>query len=276
MVSVIIAWKARPELKRTLEANAPFFARHSAELIIVNCGGDTQHLESLMGDQGIRAVRLLHVPSVAFNRSLANNLGAAHASHDFLFFLDADVILKSDVLGLVDTLDSKSFIMIRKVHESEQTAVDPMLSFLKERINTHEFVLNDGRRAFTHDVRGSDGSRCGPGLVLVRTGSFLEVGGFNSTLSGWGFEDVDLQLRLQFAGMVPTLTGEVLHLSHPRNSATAGQSNVKNTLRCFENYRRSNFAGTFQADVDAWRARTIERSVGVVEHLSAGAGSSVG
>jgi hypothetical protein len=254
MVSVIIAWKARPELKRTLDANAPMLARHAVEVVIVNCGGGRGELESLVGQRGALDVRYVHLPSPAFNRSLANNIGAMCASHSWLFFLDADVILKSDIFSLVETgHDSRSFITIRKVFESKPGPVDPMLSFLKERINTHEYICKDGRRASTQDVNGSDGSRCGPGLLLVSKEHFLAAGGFNSALTGWGFEDVDLHLRLQFtAGLTPILSGEVVHLSHPPSHPTFRETNLKNVLQCFENYRHGRFLGTYHEDVQRW------------------------
>lgn len=73
--SVVIPWRNRPELARTLTANAEVFARHRAEVLIVNCGGDPDELSTLLRDQPIAELRQIYLPCGSFNWSLANNTG---------------------------------------------------------------------------------------------------------------------------------------------------------------------------------------------------------
>ena len=64
-----------------------------------------------------------------------------------------------------------------------------------------------------------------------------------------------MHLRMQFvAGVTPTLAGEVLHLSHPQSDPTFRESNLKNVLQCFENYRQGRFLGTCLQDAERWAA----------------------
>jgi predicted glycosyltransferase involved in capsule biosynthesis len=97
-------------------------------------------------------------------------------------------------------------------------------------------------------------------MMLARE-HFLAVGGMNADLSGYGWEDRDLLLRLQFAlGLEERSAGSVLHLSH-KNEAQhpAWQDRQKsehlNFVACFTNYRAGHYAGTYYDDVSVWKEK---------------------
>lgn len=261
-ISVIIPWKGRPELKCTLAANADLFVKHSAELIVVNCGGDPQELASLIEGHNILNLGWVSISGCPFNRSMARNIGAHFSSSSSLFFLDSDIVFKRDVFSEAQPLldACNCFIKVRRVYETEPAA-DSKLPF-KEKIETHELTLEDGRRAVLQFIMGSDGSRCGSGLLLVRKEHFLAVNGFNSDLDGWGFEDLDFQLRLQFIkNITPQLVGEATHLTHSDNirdikGASRVEDFQKNMQRCFQNYGCGHFAGTYGNDLERWLGKS--------------------
>lgn len=95
-----------------------------------------------------------------------------------------------------------------------------------------------------------------------------------SALIGWRFEDIDLQLRLQFsAGLTLAAAGEVLHLTHGDDTrgivaATRMDDHRNNSLQCLENYRRRDFLGTYLDD----RRTTFTEDV-FQERVSAVAGN---
>jgi hypothetical protein len=129
-----------------------------------------------------------------------------------------------------------------------------------------ELVLADGRRATieTNRFRLADRSRSAPGLVLLRRADFLAVGGMSSDLVGWGWEDIDLLVRLQLGlGLRQRLAGEVTHLSHDdQRRDTRGKQRTEteadNYRRCLARYMAGRLIGSYRADVARWRARLRE------------------
>lgn len=258
--SVVVTCHQRPEIADTLRANAPLLERHGAEVTLVDCGPDPDEAPAA-GDVPVSMLRHVVVPAPAFNSSLAKNIGAHSSAGRFLFFLDADIVLCSDVLAeaRVVLARRRCVLQVRTVRESDPQdagAVDGV----SEVVDTRELTFRDGRRARLRFIRSAEGTRCGSGLLLVRRRDFVAAGGFNSTLDGWGFEDLDLQIRLQAAaGLSLREVGTVLHLTHgddKRNirSGSRQADNTRNTRACFENYARGQYHGSYLADVERWRS----------------------
>lgn len=258
--SVIIPWSNRDELATTLHANRDIFLKHSSDIIIANCGGDREKLDSLIQTAEL-SVRHLYIPAPSFNKSLAINLGVYASLQDSLFILDSDIILKTDVLDQAAmVLNNNNYIKIKKVYES-QPETNPRPMFLQEEVITREVTCTNGRRAVMYFFTGGDGSRCGSGLLLLKKPLFIRVGGFNSVLQGWGFEDIDFQLRLQFLLHVRQLPlGEVLHLSHSDMFRNVRNNNKqedwnKNMAICYQNYANDLLQGTYMTDCETWRTQ---------------------
>src|SRR6266480_5887077 len=91
-LSVIIPWCDRPEIAETLTANLPIFRSYAMAVTIVNCGGDSTELEKIVLEAGADAL-LLHLTDVPFNLSLARNLGLEYSCSEYVFMLDADVVV---------------------------------------------------------------------------------------------------------------------------------------------------------------------------------------
>jgi glycosyltransferase involved in cell wall biosynthesis len=255
--SVVIPWWNRPELRRTLDANGLLLTRHGAEVVVVNCGGDAADAAQLAGYTAA-PVRHVVIPDAVRNRSLARNLGALCSTGSVLFFLDCDIILQSDIFAeAAPLLEENCFVTIRKRVESQPEPA-PHLQFIKETIHSREYVCEDGRRAKTQQIFGGDGSNSGIGQMLVKRADFVHIGGYNSALEGWGFEDDDVVLRLQFLlGLRSMMIGEVVHLTHG-NDLRGGSPRhdlPRNRRICFDNYSRGAFVGTYEEDVRLWKPR---------------------
>jgi hypothetical protein len=89
----------------------------------------------------------------------------------------------------------------------------------------------------------------------------MAVGGFNSAVTGWGFEDVDLHFRLQFVlHLKLRAVGRALHLTHGDEvryvvSGSVEQDHRRNMILCANNYSREDFMGTCERDGERWRDR---------------------
>src|SRR5215471_13126016 len=92
-ISVIISWCNRPEVARTLAANAPVLKSAGAEIVLVNCAGDHATAKRLITESGARKLQCMHLPMAEFNKCAALNLGVSISRAPILAFLDADIHL---------------------------------------------------------------------------------------------------------------------------------------------------------------------------------------
>ena len=270
-LSVIIAWCNRPEIADTLSHNAPLFRAHGAEVVVVNVGGrPAADLIGHLNRLGLPELRWIETGADRFNKCRALNLGVYVSHSPRLFFLDADILLPEDFLApVLPLLDEPCVVTVARVRES-RPAPRPEYPCLAELASIVEVVTTDGRRAWveTNRTRPADGSRAGPGLALMRREHFLQAGGMNSALEGWGWEDNDLVARLQLAlGLPHRQAGSAVHLSHGDEArAAAGawpDSAARNYQRSRANFGQGNFLGTYAADVAAWHDRLRVYAAGV-------------
>jgi hypothetical protein len=90
-LTTIIPWCQRQELAQTLRHNAPIFEAMGSDVIVVNCGGNSDVLRGLLSS-GVGPATQIDLPA-AFNRSLAINIGIHFAEPGVVFILDADILL---------------------------------------------------------------------------------------------------------------------------------------------------------------------------------------
>jgi glycosyltransferase involved in cell wall biosynthesis len=281
--SVVVPWRNRPELQETLGLNAPLVERHAQEVLVVNCGGDVRQAQAAIEAQSLSNVRHILVPAPDFNGPLARNIGALLSAAELLFFLDADIVLESDIFAQAEPLLDlgRRVVTIRTVRESRPR--DRSLpACVSEIITTQKIVFRDGRRVRLVNFAGTDGSRCGPGLLLIKRTDFVDAGGFNSELAGWGYDDVDLLIRLQLsAGHRVVAAGTVLHRSHGDDvrairHGSAVQNSQRNRLHCFANYARGDYRGSYERDAALWHHKVRAIPGAVQSDPAASSGTDVG
>lgn len=275
MLSVVIAWQDRPELAQSLSHNLAVLDEHAE--IVIAASGDIGSLHAIVAAAGgtRRRVRVLVVdddPGAAFVKSRSCNLGVFAARAPDVLLLDADVLLDA---GTVESMraaqDAHTVVCVARVRESASpgTAVTAPSTAAVGPVGLASFgravevVGADGRvaRAVTNRVHFDDGSRAGPGLVLFARSQFLAVGGMDAHLVGWGWEDVDLLLRLQLVlGVAVVERGSVVHLSHGDDRRVTGgaptpeASEARNFDVAMARYLAGDLLGTGEADVAARRA----------------------
>lgn len=257
-VSVIICWRDRLELGRTLRENLPLLRARGAEIVVVNYGGQAAPLDALLAESGA-AVRLVEVRAEAFNKSRALNIGIHFARGDHVLLLDADVILREfDFERAIALVDDGAWVTLKKVVESEARARPP--GRLAQFASCFELVLDDGRGVRVETKRSylGEGARSCAGIMLLKRADVIRIGGFHSGLEGWGWEDIDLHVRLSLVlQRRHAELGEGVHLSHgdERRSyvgASPDANNHRNQQRCLQRYNAGDFAGTYLADTQAF------------------------
>lgn len=281
-LSILIPWCQREELQLTLVANTPVFRALEAEVLVLNCAGDSERVGHLIAASEAIAVRQLDISAPRFNKALALNIGLSCSRSDTVLTLDADVTLLGDALVEAKALTKNhSFVTIEWVYESEPPDDVKQPEFannFSDLANNFvvavesgaflEFHFRDGT-TFQHQLSRRDlfgNKRAGPGLLLAAKRDLLEIHGFNSELQSWGWEDDDVLVRLQHVGLRRVQKGEALHLAHGDNRrilrGPRRQSDLANFLRCCRNYNDGLFLGTYHSDV-AWaegRVTEIPRS----------------
>lgn len=259
ILSILIPWRDRPEIQQTIAANKRIFDRYNLEVVIVNAGGNVNTIKNLINDK----IRICTIPTLRFNRSLILNIGAYVARSENLFLMDADVIIEEDFIhNALDIVGKNKVVAINKMLESDSPGPQPTGNKLMEEILTHiELIAKDGRRAILQTNRDSFtvNSRTGNGQVLISKKNFILVNGMNSKLTGWGYEDSDLLIRLQFElGIKVQAYGTVLHLSHNDSTRdTYGMKTIEehhqiNFVTALQLYQDNNFLGTYDHDVKRW------------------------
>jgi len=226
-VSVIVAVSNRPGLVAALRASYQQNNNECAEVVVVHSADDQDWLEKRLC---VLNLPITHIGSGkrSFNKSYQVNIGAAVARGELLMLQDADVILPSGFLEAAAYFATPTgMCCLAAVAEAEYPT----------------------RR------------RIAPGNLLCRRDTFTHIGGMSSDLVGWGWEDLDLLIRLRLAGVEIFSTGVGIHLTHSDrfrsiiDSVDAQASDGKNRLISLERISRKGISGTYEVDVNNWMTR---------------------
>jgi len=272
--AVIIPWKNRFEILATLSENASIFTDFGIEIVVVNCGGDNEFFAKGLEIIGA-PVTVVELPAHSFNRSLAINIGVACTMVEYLFILDADVILTKDVVeACLASVREGHIVTIERLCESrgnipEALSQSDYLADIRQ-IHGMEVSWKDGEVTCVPCQREYlDGSHGGQGQLLVSREHLVRINGFNSRLATWGFEDVDILIRLQRALRLPhKQLGTAVHLSHGDEARDLGGtdrrlSNRQNAIHAFGNYARGELGGSLHEDVATWKPLIAKQLYGV-------------
>jgi hypothetical protein len=194
------------------------------EVILVSSDGvqaDFADLRSLLGSCALKVVA-----AEPANRGASRNVGAAAATHEYLLFLDDDMLLRS--WRCVDVILSE---LLRGGFEC---ALFPRRHYARFPLLYQPASL-DAVIARWRDC-GSEGLPeicdplqepvadlpmlfCFPGcFMLIERDVFRAAGGFSDAFQGWGFEDTEFAVRAMRGLRVLNLFAKaepLLHIDHP-------------------------------------------------------------
>lgn len=137
---------------------------------------------------------MLIVNNTNFSRSIGCELGAAKfGPHDLIFFVDVDIMFSSDFLlrARLNTIEYKQVYYPIVYSEYDPDDVINAIRVLNEPgTKAQSAKLRPAHFEFTYD--SGYWRQFGFGIVLVYNSDLRRVGGFDTSIVGWGKEDVDL------------------------------------------------------------------------------------
>ncbi|MGY3602748.1 MULTISPECIES: galactosyltransferase-related protein [unclassified Bradyrhizobium] len=265
-LAVVVAWRGRTELERCVRSLLDSTERVGAQIVVVNFGGNKRECVRLL-PRHHRRVQVEHVSGHKFfSKPCALNIGAAMTKADVLFFSDCDILYEArmitrmyrTILGASDL-----FCTVKNVRETKREG--SRKPGLIKVFGYNLFIrLRNGRTHWIDDSEedAATGGRAAPGLLMVRKSHFLKIGGYNSHLTGWGFEDQDIISRLVLMlGLRRMTLGSAQHISHSVESRTrfyrdADQwaSRDRAFRQALQNYNSGLFSGTYKVDLHSARS----------------------
>ncbi|KAG7278122.1 hypothetical protein CRUP_019432 [Coryphaenoides rupestris] len=142
----------------------------------------------------------------SFSRALALEVGSSHFSNNsLLFYCDVDLLFTADFLKRCRGNTALG----------EQTYFPIIFSQYDPKVVYAGKVPNDNHYVFT--AKTGLWRNYGFGIVCVYKGDLVQAGGFDTSIQGWGLEDVDLFNKFVQSGIRlfrSTDTG-IVHVHHP-------------------------------------------------------------
>ncbi|TRY89554.1 hypothetical protein DNTS_005306 [Danionella cerebrum] len=170
----------------------------------------------------------------SFSRGLALEMGASQLrNNSLLFFCDVDLIFNADALQRCrdNTIEGRQVYF--PVVFSQY---DPKMVYAGDPPEDSNFVFTK-KSGFWRDY--------GFGIACIFKGDLLGTGGFDTSIQGWGLEDVDLFTKVMNSGLKVFRSQEpgVVHIYHPVLCDT--QLEPKQFKMCVGS-KASTFASTMQ------------------------------
>lgn len=166
--------------------NQLFSANPSPHEVIVVSDGDTDGSGDLAAEFGANVLRLPEPGGPA----RARNTGAATATGDILFFVDADVEIKQDTIAKVAQIFAANPEVAAAMGSYDDTPSAP--NFLSQYKNLFHH--------YTHQMGCEEASTFWGACGAVRREVFQAVGGFDARYRKPCIEDIELGYRLKRAG----------------------------------------------------------------------------
>lgn len=180
-----------------------------------------------------------------FSRGLALELGSSQFDNDtLLFFCDVDLIFSGDALQRCRDNAVQGRQAYFPVAFSQY---NPKIVYTEKAQRENKFVLTK-KSGFWQDY--------GFGITCVFKSDLLKAGGFDTSILGWGLEDVDLFTKVINSGLKVLRSQEpgIFHIYHPVHCNTSLEQ--KQYKMCLAS-RASTFASTMQL-AELWLEKHIE------------------
>ncbi|XP_034402792.1 chondroitin sulfate synthase 3 [Cyclopterus lumpus] len=180
-----------------------------------------------------------------FSRGLALELGSSQLDNDsLLFFCDVDLIFTGDALQRC----RENAVQGRQVYFPVVfSQYNPKIVYSEKAPRDNQFVLTK-KSGFWRDY--------GFGITCVFKGDLLKAGGFDTSILGWGLEDVDLFTKVINSGLKVLRSQEpgLVHVYHPVQCNTSLEQ--RQHKMCLGS-RASTFASRMQL-AELWLEKHME------------------
>src|SRR5262245_55828743 len=169
-VTVVIPWYNRRELATSLRENVRVLRTGRREIVIVNCGGDSDLLTRLVARAAPAHLTVAHVDCTRFNKGLALNVGVSLARGRVVSCLDSDVILRPASFAKAAVIaDDGGVAIVKEIRETRGTRAATR-GELARISNVVRLEARGGRHCEveTGCVNLRRGTRSAPGLITLR------------------------------------------------------------------------------------------------------------
>ncbi len=125
MISIVVSWRDRRELSQALPNLVDAAHQVGGDVTIVNFSGSGALLRSQTGPYAGKVKTVTVAGQRYFNKSAAQNVGAAQSKRPWLFFCDCDVVCQpQEIAGVVAELATTpgTFATFAGVHETESNS----------------------------------------------------------------------------------------------------------------------------------------------------------
>ena len=227
------------------------------EVLVADDGSSAEQVNLLRENCPEFSCLVRHVwhPDFGFTASRARNLGAYHATGDYLVFLDGDCVPGPTFVKAHTQLAEKTCLVngsrVLLSEQLTQRVVNNQIDLTNQSLHFWIKTWFKGDSNKLLHLMGWPGSlyrlqrkfkwkgirSCN---LAVWRKDFFAVNGFDETFEGWGHEDADLVLRLSHLG-IKRKNGfwatEVYHLWHrerQRGQASTNQQKVFDRIKTFQ------------------------------------------
>jgi len=193
-ISVVIpTFNSRDVLRRTIEALTQQTLPHDAYEVVIADDGSTDGTAEMVADAARGPVAVRYVAQPNRGRSAARNLGARTARGRILLFIDADIWAASTLLA---------------AHHAHYPPAVRRLGVQGRSLTHPDARVTPFMRAreITPDLSVRRRHALAPVHIITRNFSVLRsefeaIGGFDEGFTGYGWEDIELAMRLAARGV---------------------------------------------------------------------------
>ncbi len=186
-ISVIIPCHALNEALETCLRSLGTYASDFDELILVTDGFDS--VPTFMADIEIQNLKVV-ATSERSGPAHARNVGASEATGRWLFFLDSDVRLTSNIFELGE----------KQIREDEQVVAIIGSYDCDPGDQSTVSLFRNLMHHYVHQTSATDISTFWGACGMIRKDVFHEIGGFDETFAQPSVEDIELGYRLTRQG----------------------------------------------------------------------------
>lgn len=264
---VIPTWNRCEVLNRTLEALLNQDSAPPFEILVVDDGSQDETARAVFRLQERAGIPVHYFYQPNRKQGAARNLGARHARGDWLLFLGDDTIPSPQLVA---------------AHDSTHARLDPDPGVSRTTVIGYTTWPPHFRRSRFLEYIGEYGWQFGFALIenpldvpfnffytsnlSLSRHRFVEEGGFDESFQDYGWEDIELSLRLKRAGMrIAYAADAVAYHDHPTDlrSFAARQRKVGRSAWSFHR-RHPDAAGFLGLDriprytrLSHWKLRLI-------------------
>jgi hypothetical protein len=268
-LSVIVLWDSSDTIAQMLEANKRWFSAYNLEILVVNGGGDCQHLRHVLVNANLTWTGVINLPAPC-NHALGVNIGMQFSRSQNLLVLGPNHVLQSDLIGkAIQLLNENVYVIAKRIvapglegywpRIKEQAGPDTFIKAVVSR-KVLKAAFSDGIEVEVESMASNlvENSRSGMSIIAIRKRDLGRIGGYHSNIQWGEWASADVQLRLKKVSRLQCMhEGEVLRLMGTKTSATGNTQSSKDevmdlNLMC-ERYGRGDLWGTYSRDVALWR-----------------------